>query len=196
VPLPLVNVCDGMPVHVDSSLPVHPLTIVDVYEMLRVGILDEDDHIELIDGVLVEMSPQGTPHAYALRRLSVLAAPVVAAAGLELSIQAPLDIGSDISLPEPDLVIAPLATRDSHATGALLVAEMGATSLAIDLGRKADIYATAGVPDYWVLDVKRRRLVVHRDPRDDRYSSVRTLDAGATVTAVALDLAVPVSALL
>lgn len=48
-----------MPIHVDPSLPVHPLTVDDVDEMVRAGILGKDDRVELLDGVLVEVSPQG-----------------------------------------------------------------------------------------------------------------------------------------
>ncbi len=164
--------------------------------MVRAGILDEDDRVELLDGVLVEMSPQGTPHAYAIRRLTALAFPIAAAAGLELSIQAPLDVGSPISLPEPDLAVVPVTARDRHPSGAVLVVEMGATSLSIDLVRKARIYATGGVPEYWVLDVQRRLLVVHREPREGAYADVRTLGEEETATLAALDLAVPVSSLL
>ncbi|CAN5281731.1 Uma2 family endonuclease [soil metagenome] len=185
-----------MPIHVDASLPLHPLTVTDLEKMLLAGILDEDDHVELLDGVLVEMSPQGSPHAYAIRRLNTIAGPVVAAAGLELSIQAPLDVGSPISLPEPDVAIVPVTERDRHPSGAVLVVEMGITSLSIDLVRKARIYATAGVPDYWVLDVDRRMLVVHREPADGCYTDVRTLGADETAVVAAVDLAVPVASLL
>lgn len=185
-----------MPVRVDESLPLHPLSVENVMEMVRVGIIGEDDHVELLDGVLVEMSPQGTSHAYALRRLTALAFPAAAAAGLELSIQAPLDVGSPISLPEPDLAIVPVTERDRHPTAALLVVEMGATSISIDLVRKARIYAIGGVPEYWVLDVERRALVVHREPRDGAYTYVRALGDDETAALTALDLAVPVSSLL
>lgn len=185
-----------MPVHVDHLLPVHPLTVADVDEMVRVGILDEDDHVQLLDGVLVEMSPQGNPHAYAIRRLNALAAAAVAASGLELSIQSPLDVGSTISLPEPDVAIIPLTGRDERPAGALLVVEMGNTSLRIDLGRKAEIYATAGVPDYWVLDVEHRLLVVHREPVDGRYTHVQERGEQDTVTAAAVGLTVAVADLL
>ena len=185
-----------MPVHVDEALPLHPLTVTDVMRMVDAGILDEDDHVELLDGVLVEMSPQGTPHGHAVRRLTALAAPVVAAAGLELSVQGPIDVGSSSSLPEPDLAIAPPAGPDAHPRDPVLVVEMGATSLRIDLVRKARIYATANVPEYWVLDLTQRALVVHRTPQDGAYTDVRSLEAHETVTAVALDLTVPVASLL
>jgi Uma2 family endonuclease len=184
-----------MPVHVDETLPLHPLSVTDVMEMVRIGILDEDDHVELLDGVLVEMLPLQPPHAYAIRRLAAITFPVAAAAGLELSIQAPLDVGSPISLPEPDVAIVPPTGREEHPRNALLVIEMGATSLSIDLVRKARIYATGNVPEYWVLDVDRRALVVHRTPVDG-YTDVRTLGEDETATAVELNLAVPVSSLL
>ncbi len=185
-----------MPVHVDVSLPLHPLTVADVAKMLDAGILDEDCHVELLDGVLVEMSPQGEPHAYAIRELVAAASRVVAEAGLRLSIQSPLDVGSRVSLPEPDVAIVPVTGRDRHPCGALLVVEMGATSVSIDLVRKARIYATAGVPDYWVLDVERRMLIVHREPGDGCYADVRALGDKETVVAAALELAVPVASLL
>lgn len=163
--------------------------------MLEAGIVSEDDHIELLDGVLVEMSPQGRPHAYALRELTMLAAPVAAAAGVVLSIQAPLDVGSPVSLPEPDFAIVPPTPIDRHPTGALLVVEMGNTSLAMDLGPKARIYAEGRVPEYWVLDVQRREIVLHRAPSGSGYEHVRRAGADETLTASAVALAVAVAAL-
>ena len=100
------------------------------------------------------------------------------------------------SLPEPDLAIVPVTGRDEHPRNALLVVEMGATSLRIDLVRKARIYAAGNVPEYWVLDVERRALVVHREPVDGYYTDVRTVSEDEIVTATKLDLAVPVASLL
>jgi len=185
-----------MPVHVDPALAVHSFTVDEVHEMVRVGIIDPDAHVELLDGVLAEMSPQSRPHAYAIRVLTALAAPAAAAAGLQLNVQCPLDIGSDITLPEPDIAIAPVAGREEYASAAVLVVETGVTSVRYDLGRKARIYASAGVPDYWVLDVQRRMLIVHRAPVDGCYTDVRALGEDETAIAVAVDLAVPVAALL
>lgn len=178
---------------VDVAFPVHALTVDDVYAMLEAGILEENSRIELLDGVLVEMSPQGPPHAYALRHLMMLGFPVAAAAGLELSVQGPLDVGSRISLPEPDFAIVPKTSIDRHPSGAVLVAEMGNTSLRMDLGPKARIYATAGVPEYWVLDVQRREIVVHREPSGDGYVSIERVGAGDTLTATMVALTVPVA---
>ena len=187
---------DAMAVHVDASLPVHPLTVEDVAAMVRCGILGEDDRVELLDGVLVEMSPQSPGHAAAVRRLIMLLAPAAAAAGLEVSPQCPLDVASPISLPEPDVAVAPAGGWDAHAGQALLVIEVSVTSRAVDLGRKVAIYAAAGIPEYWVVDLESRRLIVHRDPVDDAYTSVASLTDAATVEAARLPLTVAVADLL
>lgn len=185
-----------MAVHVDASLPVHPLTVDDVMAMVRCGILGEDDRVELLDGVLVEMSPQSPRHAAAVRRLTGLLAPVAAAAGLEVSPQCPLGVGSPISQPEPDLAVVPAGGWEAHAGDALLVVEVSVSSRAVDLGRKAAIYAAGGIPEYWVLDLDARRLVVHRDPAGERYATVTAHTGGDTVGAIRLPLTVAVAELL
>lgn len=183
----------NMVTRVDATLPVHALTVSDVDAMLEAGIIEEKSRIELLDGVLVEMSPQGPPHAYALRHLMRLGAPVATAAGLELSVQGPLDVGNPITQPEPDFAIVQPTPIDRHPSVALLVAEMGNTSLLMDLGPKARIYATAGIPEYWVLDVNRREVVVHREPSGSRYEHVERVGVGETLNAIAVDLSVPVA---
>lgn len=183
-------------VHVDPVLPIHPLTVADFEEMFRVGILGENDRVELLDGVLVEMTEPSPEHCYAVQELLMLAVPVAAAAGLRVAVQGPLGVRSRTSLPQPDLAIVPRTGPTQRIGDAVLVVEVSVSSRRIDLGRKAGIYAEAGVPDYWVLDVESRRMVVHREPKDGRYTSVTTLGEDETVTAVAVDLAVRVSALL
>ncbi len=185
-----------MAVHVDASLPVHPLTVDDVTAMVRAGILAEDDKVELLDGVLVEMSPQGSQHLIAVSRLNMRLVPIAAAAGLILTPQCPLDVLSPISLPEPDIVIAPDPGWDAYPAQAVLVIEVSVTSRAVDLGRKAAIYAAAGIPEYWVLDMPDRRLVVHRDPEGHSYTQIANLTEADEVTATRLPLTVAVADLL
>ena len=185
-----------MAVHVDASLPVHPLTVDDVTAMVHAGILGEDDKVELLDGVLVEMSPQGSQHLIAVSRLNMRLVPIAAAAGLILTPQCPLDVLSPISLPEPDIAIAPDPGWDAYPVQAVLVIEVSVTSRAVDLGRKAAIYAAAGIPEYWVLDMVDRQLVVHRDPQGDSYAQVAHLTDTDEVTATRLPLTVAVADLL
>ena len=185
-----------MAVQVDASLPVHPLTVDDLAAMVDAGILGEDDRVELLDGVLVEMSPQGAGHAAAIRRLTGLLVPLASAAGLEVSPQCPLDVVDPISQPEPDLAVVPVGDWDTYPAKALLVIEVSVTSRAVDLGRKAAIYAAAGIPEYWVLDLADRRLVVHRAPVEDRYTDIAVLTDEDEVTAARLPLTVAVAELL
>ena len=185
-----------MAVQVDASLPVHPLTVDDLAAMVDAGILGEDDRVELLDGVLVEMSPQGAGHAAAIRRLTGLLVPFASAAGLEVSPQCPLDVVDPISQPEPDLAVVPVGDWDTYPAKALLVIEVSVTSRAVDLGRKAAIYAAAGIPEYWVLDLADRRLAVHRAPVEDRYTDIAVLTDEDEVTAARLPLTVAVAELL
>ena len=185
-----------MAVQVDASLPVHPLTVDDLAAMVDAGILGEDDRVELLDGVLVEMSPQGAGHAAAIRRLTGLLVPLASAAGLEVSPQCPLDVVDPISQPEPDLAVVPVGDWDTYPAKALLVIEVSVTSRAVDLGRKAAIYAAAGIPEYWVLDLADRRLAVHRAPVEDRYTDIAVLTDEDEVTAARLPLTVAVAELL
>ena len=185
-----------MPVHVDPLMPVHPLTVTDVQRMVAAGIVDEDDRVELLDGVLVEMNPPGPAHSYALRELTAIVTPVAVARGLRVAVQDSLDLGSPISLPQPDLAVVPMTSPDRHASDALLVVEIARSSRRLDLGRKAAIYAEGGVPEYWVLDVERRELVVHRKPVGGRYTSILTLAEHETVTPAAVDVTIRLAALL
>ena len=185
-----------MAVHVDASLPIHPLTVDDLEAMVRAGILAEDDRVELLDGVLVEMSPQSPGHLEAVTRLTMLVVPVAAAAGLVMRPQCPLDVLSPISLPEPDIAVAPAGSWEAYPAGALLVVEVSVTSRAVDLGRKAAIYAAAAIPEYWVLDLTGRRLVVHRDPVEGRYATIDVAGDDDTVTATRLPLTVAVAEIL
>lgn len=186
---------EAMAVHVDPLLPVHPLTGAEIDAMVRAGILGEDDRVELLDGVLVEMSPPGEDHSVAVSRLTMLAATAAARGDLALSVQNPLELGGT-SRPQPDLAIVPVAPWGRHVSGALLVIEVSVSSLSIDLGPKAVAYAAAAVPEYWVLDLEGRRILTHRHPRDGRYEVVVSAGEHDTVAAAELPLTIEVAAVL
>lgn len=120
--------------------------------------------VELLHGEVVEMSPQGWPHALAKGNTADVLRAVFAGAGW-VSEQSPYPTaGSD---PEPDVAVIPGRRKDylDHPTTALLVVEVSDTTFDRDTTVKAEMYATAGVADYWVLDVVGRRLLVFRDPQ-------------------------------
>lgn len=120
--------------------------------------------VEFLHGEVVEMSPQGWPHALAKGNTADALRAVFAGVGW-VSEQSPYPTaGSD---PEPDVAVVPGRRRDflDHPSVSLLVVEVADTTLDQDTTVKAELYATAGVEDYWVVDVAGRQLIVFRDPR-------------------------------
>lgn len=150
--------------------------------------------VQLIRGTIITMSPMGTPHAAAIRKLTRLLVSLAPDA-LEVCVQLPL-AASDDSEPEPDfaLVAEGDSSANDHPSTALLVIEIADSSLKLDLGPKAGLYAECRVPEYWVIDLAARTTVVHAHPRRGKYTSVhrvpwsRTLVA-ATVPEISVRLA-------
>lgn len=119
----------------------------------------------LIRGAIVEQGPMNPPHAQAI---SFLTDTLRAAfpTGWLVRMQLPLTFGLHTD-PIPDAAVVTGTARDypTHPTTAALVVEISDTTLSIDLTDKAELYATAGIPDYWVLDLDNRQLIVFRDPQ-------------------------------
>jgi Uma2 family endonuclease len=119
--------------------------------------------VELIRGEIVEMSPRSWPHSLATSLIAEVLRRVFAGVAW-VNEQAP--IPTTDSDPEPDVAVNPGSPRDytDHPTTPLLVVEVADTSLTYDSTTKAELYAEAGHPDYWVLDLANRRRLVFRDP--------------------------------
>lgn len=135
------------------------------YKMAEVGVFRPGEHVELIGGRIVTMSPQNSPHATALT-LAHEELRTLFGTGYVVRMQLPLDL-SPSSQPEPDLAVVHGRTRDyasAHPTTALLVVEISESTLTFDRGEKASLYASAGIPEYWIVNLLDRRLEVYRDP--------------------------------
>ncbi|MEO2090461.1 MAG: Uma2 family endonuclease [Gemmataceae bacterium] len=124
----------------------------------------EGRRASLWDGQIVEEGPMNPPHRIALE-LTDGAMRAAFGAGWRVCVQMPL-ILSPTDAPQPDVAVVKGSPRDSavHPTSAELVIEIADSSLSQDLTEKAEKYATAGIADYWVLDVDGRQLFVFRDP--------------------------------
>ncbi|CAN5915535.1 Uma2 family endonuclease [soil metagenome] len=166
-----------------ADLVTRPLRRVEYDALIAKGFL-VGEPIELVEGQLVIMAPQGDLHWLTVTRLSRLLFDAIPADEGTVSVQGPL-AADDLSEPEPDLYV----TAPEHASQrglpmhASLVIEVAASSRAYDLGVKARLYARVGIADYWVVDVNGRRMIVHRDPGDDGYASIDVITDG-TVTAL------------
>lgn len=136
-----------------------------------------DEPIELLRGMLVTMSPQKWPHSAAV---SFFNEQLVLQLGGRYEVRPQLPFAADDwSEPEPDLAVVRKdpALRE-HPSEVLLVIEIADSSLRIDRGLKRTIYAEAGVPEYWIVDVNQLTVEVHTQPDGGRYGSVETLRDG------------------
>jgi Uma2 family endonuclease len=162
------------------------------------GFLDEDDPIELLDGLLLVKEPQSSPHRTAI----LLAAKALERAfgeGWFVQTQSPIVL-DDRSEPEPDVCVVRGSPRDyaaGHPTQPALVVEVAQSGLALARGRKAAAYARARIADYWVVNLVDRTLEVHREParpgparRHWGYAAIETLGTDAQVIPLAAPTAV------
>src|SRR2546427_11409423 len=144
---------------------VHLWTRNEYYKMAEVGIF-EGKHVELIEGQVIEMTPTGSLHATAVA-LAARRLEKAFGAGYFVRWQMPLVVTQNTEL-EPDLAIVRGDVRDykdSHPTTAALIVEVAESSLLHDRTKKAEIYARAGIADYWILNLNDRQLEVHRNPQ-------------------------------
>ncbi|MGB3848676.1 MAG: Uma2 family endonuclease [Tunicatimonas sp.] len=174
-------------------------TINEYHRMAEAGILHEDDRTELIHGEIIYMSPIGNYHAAVVRRLNTLLSPLVAPQAI-VDVQNPVKIG-DHSEPEPDIKILPFREDYYAESGVtpqdvLLLIEVSDSTLRYDRNTKLPLYATAGIPEVWIVDVNKQQLEVHRQPNEERYQFMETLTRDDSVTATQLPLNVRVRELI
>ena len=127
----------------------------------------QNERVQLIDGEIIPMSPQGPRHStstYKVRRALERAFGL----GVVVREQAPLAL-SEESEPEPDVAVVPGEVddfRDRHPRSALLVVEVADSSLALDRRAKTGLYASGGIAEYWILNLVDDVLEVYRSPRE------------------------------
>ncbi len=195
--------------HASPKLPAHPqpdwvprrkLSAAEYQRMGEAGILRPEDRVELIEGELIAMSPQGGPHVFRVMMLTRLLVRAVGDAAL-VAVQAAIRLGA-FSEPEPDIALVrpDYATRTEtppQPADMLLVIEVAASTLRYDRGVKAALYARHGIADYWLLDVGTGALLLHRDPSPEGYRDIREAAPGeAQEPALLPGVRLPVPALL
>jgi Uma2 family endonuclease len=162
--------------------------------MIELGLF-QDERVELILGVLVKMSPQLAPHASTVQKLTQLL--IMRLQGrFTLRVQLPLALSDDTE-PEPDVAVVALGDYEAeHPSTALLIVEVSDTTLQKDRA-KAAVYASAGIGEYWIVNLNARTVELCSSPDGDRYAEVRTLRAGDTLRPAALvDVAIAVAEIL
>ena len=171
-----------------SDVPIchYRLSRVEYDRAVEAGAFEPDAKLELIDGDLSTMTPEGVGHttgmdlvADCLRR--------VFGSGFHVRMQHPLAV-DDYSEPEPEVAVVKGTIRDygeAHPTEAVLVVEVSHESLRYDRTVKQRLYAWCGIPEYWILALPGSRLEVYRNPAGDGYQSVTNHAAGDKVAPLA-----------
>ncbi len=170
------------------ELTRHRFAVADFDRMIEAGILDRDSRVELIDGRVMDMLPVSARHARGVNRLSqAFVAGVDRAA--TVSIHKLVRLG-DHDEPRPDVTL--LRHRDAGDARALaaaedvfLVAEVADGATAYEEETEAELYAHAGISEYWVMDIGRGHLLVHREPTEDGYATTRVYRRGERVSPLA-----------
>jgi Uma2 family endonuclease len=170
-------------------LDLSRISASEYFRLAEEGTITPADRVELIDGVVVAMSPQNPPHAAATSRAARVLSRLLGERAA-IRVQMPLVLGQYF-VPEPDLVVAPgseSAYDLVHPTSALLVIEVADTSLAQDRLSKIPLYAAAAVPEVWLIDLRNDCVQVFREPqpRARRYRSVRKISRSGRIAPVML----------
>lgn len=164
-------------------------TVADYHRMGELGILRPDERTELIAGQVLFMTSKGTAHVLALRLLATVLDRLVADLPFFVSTQDPIQL-DDFSEPEPDCAIVhgvavDYVDRHPSAREVVLVVEVADSTLKYDTEVKDKFYGRSGVAEYWVLDVKGRRLHVFREPIEAGYASHVVVDELGQVSPLA-----------
>ena len=174
---------------------------IDLYhQMIETGILGEDERIELIKGELTTMSPIGSEHSGVVDQLAEILIEQLMRRAV-VKVQGPLQL-EDHSEPQPDLIL--LAPRRDfykrslpRPADVLLVIEVADSSLAYDRAVKMALYAGAGMPEAWIINLIDRWIEVYRDPSPAGYTTLLKILPGKSVTPQAFaDVVVVVDELL
>jgi Uma2 family endonuclease len=171
---PKVEVVEGA-----DGLACRAFSAAEVSRMMDAGIMQADEPFELVEGELIFINAQGFAHdriKSALGRKLGRLLPEEFFVGVEVSVQL-----TDNTIVQPDIVVGPevavMRTPEAFlaipAAQILLLAEVAASSLAYDRGRKARLYAREGIAEYWVIDANQSRGWIYREPSPEGFRSVR-----------------------
>jgi Uma2 family endonuclease len=174
-----------------SRYPATPrrlLTVDEYHRMGEVGILTDDDRVELIEGELVAMAPIGSEHVAATNALNRLLVLAVGDRGI-VSVQNPVRL-TRRSEPQPDFAV--LKPRDDYRTtlprpdDTMLAIEVASTSLDYDRTVKLALYARSGIPEVWIVNLTAEEVEIYQSPVADSYTAIARASRSDTLAIQAI----------
>jgi len=156
-------------------VPRRTFTAAEYYQMAQVGILSEDDRVELLEGEIIQMSPIGSRHAACVDRLNMLFSVRLGPKAI-VRVQSPIHLSED-SEPEPDLVLLEpqpdfYAQAHPEPGDVLLLVEVAETSVEYDRQMKTPLYAQGGIAEAWLVDLVGECIEVYRSPSQQGYGEI------------------------
>lgn len=183
---PSLKLSEPLPREAPQRQPsIARITTAEYEALIEAGVLGEDRRVELLSGIIVDQMPKGTRHDYALNELMLLVVERLAGRN-DMRTESPIELG-EAGMPEPDLWIAaaPRGTykaRKPTGSELLLVVEVADSSLEIDREVKLPLYAAAGIPEYWIVNLRDASLERYTEPRPDgAYAAKATMGAGQSL---------------
>lgn len=179
------------------EVPLARITCAKYHAMIESGALTEQDRLELINGHLVQKMPIGPNHAGVVKALNFLLSRQIGDRAI-VAVQDPVTLG-EYSQPEPDVVIVRFRSdfyRSSHPgpEDVLLVVEVADSSFHYDLNTKIPLYAAAGIPEAWLVDLTARSVSVFSRPKGESYGRCGVYTAGGEIKVAAFpDVSVAVA---
>lgn len=173
-------------------------TVEEYHRMIDAGILTPDDKVELLDGRIIQMSPQKPPHAGTTQRVDRYLQNILRDKA-EIRVQLPITLST--SEPEPDIAVVRIdiaAYGDRHPTSIaiLLLIEVSYSTFDIDFNEKALIYARANITEYWILDILERQVYILHQPTESGYQDIIVRSPDAAITPLAFpEITIPFSEL-
>ena len=171
-------------------------TVAEYMAMGEAGILHEDEHVELLAGEIIQMAAIGNRHLFCTDSLTMLLVPALVGRAI-VRVQGSIQL-DDYGMPEPDIVL--LRPRPGyHAEtakpeDALLLIEVADSSLEYDYGPKSEFYAAAGIPEFWIANLRTGEVEARSNPAGTEYTIVRTVPADSSISPQAFpDVTLPLS---
>jgi Uma2 family endonuclease len=172
--------------HKESELSLRKLTVGEYHKLGEAGILHPNDRVELIGGLLVQMAPIGPEHQFILEKLNDIFSEQKRGR-YKVGPGRPIPI-ADFDEPQPDLVLfkADAGVRRQHISPReiYLVIEVSDTTLKFDSEEKRRAYESAGIPEYWIVDIPAKTVRAFRLNRGARYEETRYQEGSITVQAI------------
>jgi Uma2 family endonuclease len=163
----------------------HLLTVDEYHRMGEIGILKQQDRVELIEGEIIDMAPVGSNHAGTVLRLSKALNKILQEKA-DVYVQSPIVL-NNINEPEPDIAL--LKPRDDDYRHSLpkpedilLIIEVAESSLQYDCEIKIPLYAKHGIPEVWLVDLANNQLTTYTCPKHNKYENIQTTTNYSEIT--------------